>query len=407
MRELVKFEYRKTWNKVTVFAVASMFILLTLHTFIYLNLQYNAIDENGEIVNGLQSYRELKEASEYLDGMLDEKYIKDLINDYNSSFDKKYLKEHRGYLGTAGMTKFMVPNYLINYAYYGPYMSSGNDKMGLDYAFLDTEESFYKKYKEAVKEHLLTLNEWNGLFPYSEKQISVLDKKIENVKTPFRVEYDQGLCNLRSWYVMDYYIFFVVLAFALACMYSKDSVSGVNELTLSSSYGRKKNMKARWIAGNLFTLIAYLIFIGTLVLEHGAIASLHGWNASAQTFWYECLYNINFGTGLLIMFAGGLLGAFVMANFVMLVSMITKNAKLTTAVSIIAVWLLVRFSATYSQIKLLLNPIQFKSDSLITEYLFIGNTALPYFIVVLVLTAFYVTVFQFLMKQSYKKYRLN
>lgn len=407
MRELVKFEYRKTWNKVTVFAVASMFILLTLHTFIYLNLQYNAIDENGEIVNGLQSYRELKEASEYLDGMLDEKYIKDLINDYNSSFDKKYLKEHRGYLGTAGMTKFMVPNYLINYAYYGPYMSNGNDKIGLDYDFLDSEESFYKKYREAVKEELLSLNEWNGLFPYSEEQISVLEKKIENVKTPFRVEYDQGLCNLRSWYVMDYYIFFVVLAFALACMYSKDSVSGVNELTLSSSYGRKKNMKARWIAGNLFTLIAYLIFIGTLVLEHGAIASLHGWNASAQTFWYECLYNINFGTGLLIMFAGGLLGAFVMANFVMLVSMITKNAKLTTAVSIIAVWLLVRFSATYSQIKLLLNPIQFKSDSLITEYLFIGNTALPYFIVVLVLTAFYVTVFQFLMKQSYKKYRLN
>ncbi len=406
MRELVKFEYRKTWNKVTVLAVVSMFILLTLHTFIYLNLQYNTIDKYGEIVSGIQSYRALKEASEYLDGFLDEKYIKDLIKDYNSSFDKKYLEEHKGYLGTAGMTKYMVANYLINYAYYGPYMSNGNDKIGLDYDFLDSEESFYKKYKEAVKEELVSRNEWNGLFPYSEKQISVLEKKIENVKTPFRVEYNQGLCNLRSWYVMDYYIFFVVLAFALACMYAKDSVSGVNELTLSSSYGRKKNMKARWIAGNLFTLIAYLIFIGTLVLEHGAIASLHGWNASAQILWNTCLYNINLGTGVLIMFAGGLLGAFVMANFVMLISMKTKNAKLTTVASIIAVWLLVKLSTTYSQIKLF-NPIQFKSDSLITEYLFIGNIALPYFIVVIFLTSLYITIFQLFIKQSYKKYRLN
>lgn len=406
MKELIKFEYRKLWNRVTVFAVAAMFVLTTLHTLIYLNLQYRAIDKDGEIVAGLQSYRALKEASEYLDGMLDEKYIQDLIEDYNSSFDKKYLAEHRGYLGTAGMTKYMVPNYTINYAYYGPYMSNGNEKIGLDYEFLESEESFYRKYKEAMREELLSVNEWNGLFPYSEKQINVLEKKIDNVKTPFRVEYYQGLANLYSWYNMEYFVFYVVLAFALACIYAKDSASGVNELTLSAPYGRKKDMKARWIAGNLFTVAAYLLFTGTLVVEHGAIASLHGWNASAQTFWNACLYNINLGTGLLIKMAGGLLGALVMANLVMLVSMKTKNTKLTTAASIAAVWLLVRLSATYSQIKLL-NPLQFKSDSLINEYLFIGNTVLPYFIVALVLTGLYVTVFQVLMKRSYKRYRLN
>jgi hypothetical protein len=406
MKDLVGFEYRKIWNKVTIFAVIVLFVLTTLVIFIYMDGQYRTIDQNGKIVSGLQSHRVLKEASKYLNGTLDEKYIQNLIKDYNSSFDKKYMEEHRGYLGTAGMTKYMVPNYLINYAYYGPYMSTGNDKIGLDYEFLDSEESFYKKYKESVKEHLLLVNEWNGLFPYSEEQINVLEEKIENIRTPFRIESYQGLATLRSWFRMEYSIFFVVLAFALSGMYAKDSTSGISELTLSTAYGRKKNMKARWIAGNLFTITAYLLFVGTLILENGAIASLHGWNASIQTSMYECLYNINVGTGLFIVFAGGLLGSLVMANFVMLISMKTRNTKLTTIVSLIAVWVLVKLSATYSQIKLF-NPMQFKSDSLLTEYIFIGNIAIPYFLVVLALTCIYVAVLQLFIRQSYNKYYLH
>lgn len=286
-------------------------------------------------------------------------------------------------------------------------MSNGYEKIGLDYKFLNSEESFYRKYKEAVREHLLALNEWNGIFPYSEGQINVLDKKIERLKTPFRIVNSQGLANLRSWYVLEYPYFFVLLAFVLACSYAKDSASGVNELTLASFYGRKKDMKAKWIAGNLFTATAYLLFTGTLVIEHGAIASLHGWNESAQVLWFECLYNINLGTGLLIMMLGGLLGALVIGSFIMLISLKTKSTKLTAVISVAAIWLLIRLSATYSQIKLLLNPIQFKSDSLVTQYLFIGTVAVPYFIVTLILAVFYITILKLLMRSSYKKYCLN
>ena len=50
------------------------------------------------------------------------------------------------------MMKYDVPNYFINFAYYGPYMSNGNEKVGLDYDFLESEERFYTTYKEAVKE---------------------------------------------------------------------------------------------------------------------------------------------------------------------------------------------------------------------------------------------------------------
>lgn len=114
MKELIKFEYRKLWNRITIIAVAAMFIYSTLHTFIYLNVQWRAIDKNGEIVYGLKSFRALKEASDELDGVLDEAYIQNLVKSYNSSFDKKYMEKHRGYLSTGGMTKYMDPNYLIN-----------------------------------------------------------------------------------------------------------------------------------------------------------------------------------------------------------------------------------------------------------------------------------------------------
>ena len=43
-----------------------------------------------------------------------------------------------------------------------------------------------------------------------------------------------------NWYDLEYSVFFIVVAFVLACTYAKDSLSGINELTLSAAKGRKK-----------------------------------------------------------------------------------------------------------------------------------------------------------------------
>ena len=236
MRMLVKFEYRKLWNRVSIVAVMAMCILSTLHTFIYLdmNSQWRAIDKNGEVVSGLASYRALKEASKDIEGIVDGKYLLDLKKQYEASADKQYLDEHRGFLGTGGMTKYMYPNYFINYAYYSYYMSNGNNKMGLDYDFLDSEEAFYRKYREAVKEQLMYENQYAGLVKFTDSQIKVLDWKIAGINTPVRIAYCQGISNFMNWYDLEYPVFFIVVAFALACTYAKDSLSGINELTLSA-----------------------------------------------------------------------------------------------------------------------------------------------------------------------------
>lgn len=406
LKNLIKLEYKKMWNGVSLVSMIALSILTILFALVTLNLQQRTIDNEGNIVSGLPSFRALKEAARDLEGVMDGEYIQNLIEDYNASIDKAYLNENKGFLGTGGMTKYIVTNYVLNYAYYGPYMSNGNDKINLDYEFLNSEESFYRKYKDAIMEHLLYVNEENGLFHFSEEQINAIKSKIEDIKTPFRVEYSTGLANLNVYFSMEYSVFFILLVFCLASIYAKDSVNGINELTLSCKHGRKKDMMARWIAGNLFTLTTYLIYVGMLMAVHGSIASLHGLGASAQTFWFECIYNINIGTGLLTIFFGGLAGALVISNIVMLLSIKIKNSKITTAAGIIFVWVLGKGASTYSQIKLL-NPRQFGGSDVVTGFLFIGRTIIPYFVVVILLSVVYVVLIWLAMRPCYKKYYLN
>lgn len=408
MRTLVKFEYRKLWNRVSIVAVMAMCILSTLHTFIYLNMnsQWRAIDKNGEVVSGLASYRTLKEASKEIGGIVDGEYLLNLKEQYEASADKQYLDEHRGFLGTGGMTKYMYPNYFINYAYYSYYMSNGNNKMGLDYDFLDSEEAFYQKYREAVKEQLMYENQYAGLMKFTDSQIEVLDRKIAGIDTPVRIAYCQGISNFMNWYDLEYPVFFIVVAFVLACTYAKDSLSGINELTLSAAKGRKKDFRARWIAGNLFTATVYVIFIGVLLIEHGAVATFGGFGASAQTYWFNCIFNINIGTGMLFKIIGGLFGTLVFANFTMLLSCLFRNLKITSVASVLAVVVLTRLSNTYSQIKLFY-PLQFSSDAVVEDFFFCGKILVPYMAVVLILTVIYIGVFAFLLGGWDKKYYLN
>lgn len=400
MKRQIYMEYRKMWNKITGVAVLAMCAVVILHLFIYLNLQYRAIDSEGQIVEGLASYRALREASEEIKGTMDGTYIRELVDKYNNSFDKSYLKEHRGFLGTGGMTKFMVPNYFINYAYYGAYMSNGNDKIGLEYDFLDSEDEFYKTYKETVKEHLAEVN------PYTEEQMNILGKKVDKLNIPYQTGYYQGLANLRAWFVLDYGLIFVVLAFALSGIFAKDYTGGITELTLSSKYGRKNNFNVRWIAGNMFIISIYFIFIGVQLIVNGIIATLDGWNLPAQMFWFECLHNITVGEGILILFGGGLLGAIVIGNIVMLTSIKMKNRKVAVILSAIVVFWILKSKNVYGFSKMF-NPANFISDSLLTGYCFVGNMTLPYFVIVIIFTVFYVALLWIGIKMSYRKYYID
>ena len=240
MKDLIKLEYKKLWNGVSIVSIAALSILTILFSVVTLNIQQRTVDKDGNIVTGLPAFRTLKKEAEDLEGVMDGEYIQNLIEEYNASPEKTFLDSNRGFLGTGGMTKYIITNYVINYAYFNLYMTNGNENMRLDYDFLNSEESFYRKFKDAIMEQQLYVNKENGVFQYSEAQVEALQNKVDHLKTPFKVAYHTGLSNLNNYYGMEYPVFFIVLAFCLASVYAKDSMSGIDELALSSKHGRKK-----------------------------------------------------------------------------------------------------------------------------------------------------------------------
>ena len=241
---------------------------------------------------------------------------------------------------------------------------------------------------------------------YTDEQLHIMYDMVDNLKTPFSTGNYQGLAMLRAWYIMDYSLVFYVLAFGLVGLFSKDNAGGVTELTLSSKYGRKKNLNARWIAGNLFIASVFMIYLGTQIVVNGLIGTLDGWNMSAQMMWFTCLYNMKFGTGLVIMFVGGLLGALIVGNIVMFTSIKTKNTKITAILSVVATAMITR-TKDIRGIGKYFSPINFEGYDQLKLYIFIGNTAIPWFIVIFFLTVLYVAILYTGTRQSYKKYHIS
>jgi hypothetical protein len=73
---------------------------------------------------------------------------------------------------------------------------------------------------------------------------------------------------------------------------------------------------------------------------------------------------------------------------------------------IVAVGLLRKGASTYSQIRLL-NPTQFGGDELVTDFLFLGKTIIPYFAIVFLLSTIYIALLWFATRLSYKKYYMS
>ncbi|MGL5755751.1 MAG: hypothetical protein ACRCYC_10540 [Paraclostridium sp.] len=406
MKNLVKFEFRKIWTKLTIISVVSLVLVSTILTTIGYYSIDSAVNSEGEEVKGIKAFRLIKNESKSTQGIMNQQYLDDLVEKFNSSKEKSNFEKKLG----LWLTRFDVSNHIINYANYG--RENYNIYMGLDFDFLKSEKEFYNQYKKTVKKHILDDNQklW---FKYSDKNIEKINEKVDKIKTPFKVDYYEGINNL-MWQFSNQLLFVpLVIGFSLSSFFSKDSNNGIDELTLSSKYGRKKNMNARIIAGNIFALTIYSIFIATLLIEHSAMGSLQGWNQSIQNIFSSCIYNISLGNGVLIMIGQGLLTTLFVANLVMLISIKVKYSKLSTLLAIGSIGLLERLTYTENSIQLQLNPIYFGTSlnagypTAFNIFYFIGDKMLPYIIVFPILVLIYIIFIRILTKREYKKYKLN
>jgi hypothetical protein len=398
---MIRFEYKKIWSKTTVLALSALLIYSLIMTAVgYLKYEYTTITKYGNKVVGIGAFRALKDEAKDIEGVMDQKYLDNLVQMYNNSKEKQYKD--------LGMIKYQFPNYLINFAAYSERMNS--NFLDLDFGFVRSENEFYKQYKNSVS-NLIKMNNQRSWFRYTDSQMSIIRARANNIKTPFKVGYYEGLSRVITTYGEHYWLILIVLVFALCSIFSKDSGNGLDELTLASKHGRKKNMNARIIAGNIFALTVYGIFIATILIENGLVASLHGLGLSAQNIWQTCFYDINIGTGMLLMFAQGFLCILIVANLIMMVSIWVKYVRISALLSLASVFALGQLTQTVDTVRLQLNPLYFAKYLAVSNnfdiYYFIGNVIIPYSLVILVLTIIYLTIIRLITIGRYKRYAIH
>lgn len=408
MRKLIFYEFKKLWSRTAILAVAALILFSMIMTGIfYIYYENPIITATGERVTAVNNYWRLKKESESLEGVVNQKYLENIVDEFESSIEKRDFS-HRFGMDTM---RFNIASYLLNFP--ADLERTSNFSMQFDYDYLKSEQAFYDQYKKGVKEVIRNQqklvknrNEF-AWFLYTDEQLEKVDNKVDSLKTPFKVSYFLGLEKAIYDFRTQYWIVLIVLSFVLCGVFSKDSTNGIDEITLASTWGRKKNMNAKVIAGNLFSIVVYFIFIATILILNGIFASLHGWEMSAQVLWRSCLYNMSIGTAIMIMFAMGLLGTLLIANFVMLISIITKHIKLSSVFSIASVLMLVELAKTTNMLQLQLNPIYFSTRLQLDIPIFIGDTMIPYFLISALIAILYLMVIRFLIVRLYKRYTLR
>lgn len=406
MFKLVKYEFRKMWSLLTIISIALLIILTVIFNVMgsYFHSTVQVIKNDGTIEKGVKAHFILRKESEDIKGVLDEEYLKKLVKEYNSSEQKKVFKDK------PHMMKYRFVNYFINAINYGANMMPFYGD--LDFDFLNSEEEFYNKYKNYLEQTIKENNEYKGIQKYTDKQIEEIKGKINKLEFPLKVGYNKGLTNFIETYSSYFTIFLIVIVFSLSTVFSKDTNNGVDELLLSSKFGRKKSMNAKIIAGNLFSILVYLIYIFTSLLIHGIFASLDGFGTSSQMFWVKCILNISLGTGILIMLFKGLLCVLVISNLVMFISMLLKNSKLSTITSIGVLFALIKLTYTTDMLKLALNPIYIAThlNGRLVEfetYYFIGEMMISYTLIAIILSIIYLIIIRVSTVIVYRRYNLN
>ncbi|QQK08322.1 hypothetical protein [Miniphocaeibacter halophilus] len=399
----VKFELEKLFNKVTILAMICMIILTVFHGLISFGKWEETYVHKYKTVKGKLAYWSYLNVSKEYEGELNQEYLNRFTKDFQNSKERKAIESGKIYQWTKySLARDFILPIVIDESI------SQNSKLDFNKENLKDVNSFYKKFKKEAITNMKLENKLIGFFKYTKNQLEIVENKINNIKTPITIKYTEGLKNFLIYYKTDYLLFCLVLVFGLSSLFSKDSNSGVDELSLSTKTGKGKNLNSRWIAGNVFILLGYGIYVLTLLITHGLIGSLHGLGASIQILEQTSAFNINIFQGILLVIFCGLLGGLVIGNLIMVISIYSKNMKFTILTTGVILFFMNNFMKTQNSFKQLL-PLNFNNKMALLKsgnYFFIGDTAIPYFIIVFILSVIYILVFYTLTRVKFKRYYL-
>lgn len=385
MLNFILLELKKNKNKNTII-ISLLFFIVILIPWFQTAQSLDVLDDKGTIHSGLGGWKILRERT--IEGTITSDYLLQMKQNYQKSVDKPYI-EGKVDLDRKLGKKLTFPHDSLHWELNFPYEKYRvlNNSLNLTDEQLS---NFYENWKESFTQYLS--NEQN-LFPYTQKQIEVISKKMQRVSTPFLFKYDSGWEYLKIGLLNTIHLFFMFLAFILCDGFSKNSTKGIDKVTLSTKHSRRRLISYKLGAACVFSTIAYFVYIAIVLLFVSVIYTLHGWDSSVQigTLTFYSMNQLQEG---LLYIAMGYFATLVVTHLILLLSVIFKRGKVVLVISLIYFY----FVNTYQKGRgplieksIVFMPQNFVNNLLGIEKLyFVGNTVFPYVFVALLLGSIYI-----------------
>lgn len=319
MNSVTRLELKKLHNKKNYLIGIIFFVMITV--IMLTKSSIDVVDNDGEFVSGIGSWKILKEQGISSDGLVTVDYMKKEREKYRNSINKLYIEGIRTDDRDLGL-RLEHPQSVLFINLNFPFRAFKT--LHMDMNLNDEEiEGFYENWPNAVERYL-------GLshLKYTEEEIEVIVKKAKQVKTPFYYEYNRGWHSFVYQMSITFYIFLIYIAFVLCDLLAKDNENGIEQMALSTRDSRKILYIRKLHAAEIFSSIAYLCYIVLLLIYSAIVFSLHGANSSIQFFTDANIFSLTTGQAVFIEIIVGYFSTIVITHLVLFLSVLFKRGKI-------------------------------------------------------------------------------
>lgn len=399
MNSVTRLELKKLHNKKNYLMGIIFFVMITVLMLTRSSL--DVVNNDGEFVRGIGSWKILKEQGVGSDGWVTVDYMKKEREKYQNSINKLYIEGIRTDDRELGL-KLDHPHMMLFANLNIPYRAFNT--MNIDMNLNDEEiESFYENWPDAIGRYL-----GQSHFRYSEDDIKVIVKKAEEVKTPFYYEYNRGWNMLGYQMRETFYIFLIYIAFVLCDLLAKDNENGIEQMVLSTRDSRKSLYIRKLHAAEIFSSIAYLCYVVLLLIYSAVVYSLHGANSSVQFLDVINIFSLTIWQVVFIEFIVGYFSTMVITHLVLFLSVLLKRGKIALLICVIYFYLVNDYKRSISELVqniIYFMPQQFIQGAMRTENLTVmGSLVIPYALVAIFLSIIYILIFRLMIKIVMKHY---
>lgn len=399
MNSVTRLELKKLHNKKNYLIGIIFFLMITILMLTKSSL--DVVNNDGEFIRGIKSHKILKEQGISSDGYVTFDYMKEEREKYQNSINKLYIEGIRREDRDLGLRLEHPLGLLfssLNFPY-GHFNTLHHDMNLSD----EQIESYYENRPNAIAKYFEQPH-----FKYTEEEVEVIVKRAEKVKTPFYYEYSRGWSELDVKYSATFYIFLIFIAFILCDLLAKDNENGIEQIALSTRDSRKSLYIRKLHAAEIFSSIAYLCYVGLLLIYSSIVFSLHGANTSIQFFDMVSVFSLTTWQAVFIEFVVGYFSAIVITHLVLFFSALLKRGKAALFICVIYLYLVNDYKWSISesvQNIMYFMPQQFIQGAIHTENLtVIGSFVIPYALVGIFLSIIYILILRFASKMVMKHY---